>query len=88
MSVKSVRLTAEQQQAADVIIGECANAVLRLLASRRRMVVVRKTLRETAYFQAIALGGLWLRTLELYPPEVRAEIERHSRDLAALIGRE
>ena len=85
--VQAVKLDAEQQQAANVIIGECINALLRLLASRRRTVVVRRVLKETAYFQCIALGGLWLRTMEQYPPEVQAEIRRHAEELASLMAR-
>ena len=88
----SVRLTDEQQDAAEIILGECTRSIVRLLQqhleSRRRTVQVRRTLRETAYFQAIALGGLWLRTLEQYEPEAREQIERYARELAALIARE
>lgn len=73
-----------------IILGESTRRLVHLLgkdlAFRRKNVKVRGV-KESSMIQAVALGGLYLRLLELYPSEAQELVKSSAEKLAALIGR-
>lgn len=77
-------------EAEQIITGECVKStvsvLLRHLKVRRQNVSVRG-IDENSILQAVALGGLYHRLRELYPPETQEKIELLAQQLSATIGR-
>jgi len=69
----------------EIFIGECIKKIASVLNSRRRLVKVRGV-KETSFTQAIALGAMFYRLRDLYPPEAMEIIEREAKRIAPMIG--
>lgn len=73
-------------EAEEIIVGECIKEMARRLTSRRKLVKVRG-IPENSLYEAIALGAMFKRFRELYPPEAQEVIDRESTRIATLIGK-